>query len=302
MMASRIPTRYLLYMKMKVVYKLIIIDLNQVMISNYMAQIGAHTNIAIDENLFRHMVLNSIRNINRKHSEEYGEVVIACDSPRSWRKDIFPYYKANRKKAREKSDLDWTAVFESLNKVREELKEYFPYRVLRIEQAEADDIIGSLVREYHGTPILIVSGDKDFLQLQSYMNVKQFDPVRKRFLTHNNPSVFIKEHIMKGDMGDGIPNFLSKDDTFVTGGRQKPIRTQKLYEWVKLDPQTFGDETMYRNWKRNEQLIDLTFTPPTIHTETIKQYEEQSGKNRSKLFNYFIEHKLKNLLESIGDF
>jgi len=281
---------------------MIIVDLNQVMISNYMAQIGNHTNIAVDENLFRHMVLNSIRNINKKHSEEFGEVVIACDSPRSWRKEVFPYYKANRKKARESSDLDWSAVFESLNKVRSELKEYFPYRVIQVDHAEADDIIGSLVQHFHGAPILIVSGDKDFVQLQSYMNVKQFDPVRKRFITHNNPSLFVKEHIIKGDMGDGVPNFLSKDDTFVAGGRQKPIRSKNLDEWVRMEPTEFCDDTMLRNWKRNEQLVDLSFTPEAIRTETIKQYEEQSGKNRSKLFNYFVDHKLKNLMESIGDF
>lgn len=281
---------------------MIIVDLNQVMISNYMAQIGNHTNIAVDENLFRHMVLNSIRNINKKHSAEFGELVIACDSARSWRKEVFPYYKANRKKARENSELDWSAVFESLNKVRDELKEFFPYRVIQVDHAEADDIIGTLVHHFHGAPILIVSGDKDFVQLQTYMNVKQFDPVRKRFITHNNPSQFVKEHIMKGDMGDGVPNFLSKDDTFVTGGRQKPIRSKNLNEWLLQDPESFCDDTMLRNWKRNEMLVDLTHTPQTIRIQTINQYEEQSGKDRSKLFNYFVDRKLKNLMESIGDF
>ena len=281
---------------------MIIVDLNQVMISNYMAQIGNHTNIAVDENLFRHMVLNSIRNINKKHSQEYGELVIACDSARSWRKEVFPYYKANRKKARENSELDWSAVFESLNKVRDELKEFFPYRVIQVDHAEADDIIGTLVHHFHGAPILIVSGDKDFVQLQTYMNVKQFDPVRKRFITHNNPSLFVKEHIMKGDMGDGVPNFLSKDDTFVAGGRQKPIRSKNLNEWLLQDPEQFCDDTMLRNWKRNEMLVDLTHTPQTIRIQTINQYEEQSGKDRSKLFNYFVDHKLRNLMESIGDF
>lgn len=281
---------------------MIIVDLNQVMISNYMAQIGNHTNIAVDENLFRHMVLNSIRNINKKHSAEFGELVIACDSARSWRKEVFPYYKANRKKARENSELDWSAVFESLNKVRDELKEFFPYRVIQVDHAEADDIIGTLVHHFHGAPILIVSGDKDFVQLQTHMNVKQFDPVRKRFITHNNPSQFVKEHIMKGDMGDGVPNFLSKDDTFVTGGRQKPIRSKNLNEWLLQDPESFCDDTMLRNWKRNEMLVDLTHTPQTIRIQTINQYEEQSGKDRSKLFNYFVDRKLRNLMESINDF
>lgn len=281
---------------------MIIVDLNQVMISNYMTQVGNHTNIAVDENLFRHMVLNSIRSINKKFSAEYGEMVIACDSPRSWRKDVFPYYKANRKKARDNSELDWSALFDSLNKVRDELRDYFPYRVIQVERAEADDIIGSLVEKYHGYPIIIVSGDKDFVQLQSYMNVKQYDPVRKKFITHNNPPLFVKEHIIKGDMGDGVPNFLSRDDTFVVGTRQKPIRSAKLDEWVRMNPEEFCDGEMLRNWKRNEQLVDLSYTPNEIRENVVKQYTEQQNKDRSKLFNYFVEHKLKNLMESIGDF
>ena len=281
---------------------MIILDISQVMISNYMAQVGNHTNIDIDENLFRHMVLNSIRFVNQKFGNEYGEMVIACDAPRSWRKQIFPYYKANRKKAREKSDLDWSALFDSLNKVRDELKEYFPYRVIQVEHAEADDVIGALVEAYHGHPILIVSGDKDFVQLQSYMNVKQYDPVRKRFISHNNPAMFVKEHIIKGDAGDGVPNFLSKDDTFVAGGRQRPIRAVKLDQWIKMDPQDFCDELMLRNYKRNEQLVDLSYTPKNIKEEVVRQYEAEAGKNRSKLFNYFIDHRLKNLMESINEF
>jgi hypothetical protein len=282
--------------------KIIIVDLNQVMISNYMIQVGNHTNLEIDENLFRHMVLNSIRAINSKFSTEFGELVIACDAPRSWRKQVFPYYKANRKKAREDSELNWAALFESLNKVRDELKEYFPYRVIQVEHAEADDVIGSLVEQYHGYPILIVSGDKDFVQLQQYMNVKQYDPVRKRFITHNDPAQFVREHIIKGDMGDGVPNFLSKDDTYVTGARSKPIRSAKLEQWIRMDPADFCDEQMLRNYKRNEQLVDLSFTPKEIRQAVIAQYEAQSNKNRSKLFNYFVEHKLRNLMESINDF
>lgn len=281
---------------------MIIVDLNQVMISNYMIQVGNHTNLEIDENLFRHMVLNSIRAINSKFSEEFGEMVIACDAPRSWRKEVFPYYKANRRKAREDSELNWSALFESLNKVRDELKKFFPYRVIQVDHAEADDVIGALVERFHGYPILIVSGDKDFVQLQSYMNVKQYDPVRKRFITHNNPSQFVREHIIKGDMGDGVPNFLSKDDTFVVGSRQRPIRSVKLDMWVKMDPEEFCDEQMLRNYKRNEQLVDLSFTPKHITDSVIEQYDEQSGKDRTKLFNYFVEHKLRNLMESIGDF
>ena len=283
---------------------MIIVDLNQTMISNFMAQIGNHTNIPIEEDLLRHMILNSIRSYNAKFKAEYGELVIACDDKKYWRRDLFPYYKANRKKAREKSEIDWNAVFEILNRVRDELKEFFPYRVIQVNTAEADDIIGTLCQEFGNTgePILIISGDKDFRQLQSYMNVKQYDPVRKRWLEERDPDRYLKEHILRGDQGDGVPNFLSKDDTFVVAGRQKPIRNDKLTTWLDLEPEAFCDETMLRNFKRNQQLVDLAMVPDYIKAQVLESYNAQAGKGRDKLFNYFIDKRLKNLLTDIGQF
>jgi hypothetical protein len=276
------------------------------MISNFMAQIGNHTNIKIEEDLLRHMILNSLRSYNMKFRNEYGEMVIACDGRRYWRRDLFPYYKANRKKDREKSELDWNAVFEILNKVRDELKEFFPYRVIHVETAEADDIIGTLCKEFGNTSekILIISGDKDFRQLQNYMNVKQFDPVRKKFITENNPDRYLREHIMRGDRGDGVPNFLSKDDTFVLNLRQKPLREDKLTIWMDQQPEAFCDETMLRNYRRNQQLVDLNYIPEQICKEILNEYNTQNGKqnNRQHLFNYFIKNKLKNLLTDIDQF
>jgi hypothetical protein len=281
-----------------------IVDLNQVMISNFMVQIGNHTNIKVEEDLLRHMVLNSLRSYNVKFRDEYGEMIIACDDRGSWRKQIFPYYKANRKKDREDSELDWTAIFESLNKIREELKAHFPYRVIQIDSAEADDVIGTLCHEFGNTSekILIISGDKDFRQLHGYMNVRQYDPVRKKWLEENNAERFLKEHIMKGDRGDGVPNFLSRDDCFVLNTRQKPLTTKKIDLWVTLDPQVFCDENMLRGWKRNEQMIDLNLIPTNIRTSVIESYNNQKDKGRDQLFTYFVEHKLKNLLPNINEF
>jgi len=283
---------------------MIIMDLSQVMISNLMIQLGNHTNANIEEDLLRHMVLNSVRAYNVKFKNEFGEMIIACDAGNNWRRQIFPYYKANRRKNREKSEINWTSVFESLNKVRDELKDYFPYRVLRVDGAEADDIIGTLAQTYGNTneKILILSGDKDFVQLQAYMNVQQFDPVQKKWRKTNDVDKFIKEHIIRGDAGDGVPNFLSADDTFVVGARQKPISQKKLDQWLDADPKEFCDENMLRGYLRNQQLVDLNFIPPDIKKEVLVQYEQQAGKGRDKLFNYFIEHRLKLLLESVNEF
>ncbi len=283
---------------------MIIMDLSQVMISNLMVQLGNHTNAELEEDLLRHMILNSIRAYNVKFKAQFGEMIIAADAGHNWRRQVFPYYKANRRKNREKSEINWTVVFETLNKVREELKEHFPYRVIHVDGAEADDIIGTIVQEYGDTneQILILSGDKDFVQLQRYMNVQQFDPVQKKWRKTNDPDRFIKEHIMRGDTGDGVPNFLSADDTFVVGSRQKPISQKKLDLWLDQDPQVFCDEKMLRGYLRNQQLVDLNFIPADIKKEVLAQFEKQKGKGRDKLFNYFIERRLKILLESINEF
>ena len=283
---------------------MIIMDLSQVMISNLMIQLGNHTNVDIEEDLLRHMVLNSVRAYNVKFKNEFGEMIIACDAGNNWRRKIFPYYKANRRKNREKSEINWNSVFETLNKVRDELKDYFPYRVLRVDGAEADDVIGTLAQTYGNTneKILILSGDKDFVQLQCYMNVQQFDPVQKKWRKTNDVDKFIKEHIIRGDIGDGVPNFLSADDTFVVGARQKPISQKKLDQWLDEDPKDFCDEKMLRGYLRNQRLVDLNFIPPDIKKEVLVQYEQLAGKGRDKLFNYFIERRLKLLLESINEF
>jgi hypothetical protein len=286
---------------------MIVVDLNQVMLSNLMMQLGNHTNAQIEENMVRHMVLNSLRSYKVKFGDEYGEMIIACDNTNYWRKRVFPYYKANRKKSIEKSELDWKAIFDCLNKIRAELKEYFPYRVIDIEAAEADDIIGTLVNDRGtmlagGEQILILSGDKDFIQLHTYANVKQYDPVRKKFIKHDNPEQYLLEHIIKGDAGDGVPNILSADNCLVTGERQRPIISKKLSQWVNMKPEEFCDERTLRNYFRNRQLIDLQMTPMEICEKVRESYKQQENKSRDKLFNYFIVNKLKHLMENIGEF
>lgn len=284
---------------------MILLDYNQVCIANLMAQIGNHTNVGIDENLLRHMVLNTIRSLKTKFSADYGELIICCDDKKVWRKDVFKFYKANRKKAREDSELDWGAIFNSLNKIKAELKEYFPYRVVQVEGAEADDVIGAITLKYGqmlntGECILVLSGDKDFGQLQVFGNVTQFDPVRKKYIKHDDPVKFTRELILKGDRGDGVPNILSPDDSFVSNVRQKPLRIDKFIN-ITNPRQELKDELL-RNWMRNEQLIDLNFTPIDIQEKIISDYDSQAGKGKEKLFNYFVTHKLSSLMESIQEF
>ena len=282
---------------------MIVLDLSQVMLSNIMMQLGNHTNAEIEEGMVRHMVLNSIRSHKTKFGAEYGELVIACDNKNYWRRQLFPYYKANRKKNQEASEVNWKAIFECLNKIREELKVVFPYRVIDVECAEADDIIGTLCREFGDyQKILILSGDKDFIQLQRYINVRQYDPVRKKYITHNDPDKFLFEHILKGDAGDGIPNILSNDNCLVVGERQRPLTQKKIDAFVELAIANKQDHPAFRNFKRNEQLIDLTKIPANIAAQILESYYEQEGKKPNKLMDYFIANKLRNLMENVGEF
>ena len=286
---------------------MLIVDLNQVMIANIMAQLGNHTNTIIEEDLFRHITLNSLRSF-KKQFENYGEMVIACDDKNYWRKQHFPYYKANRKKAREKSDVDWNQIFNHLNKVREELKENSPYRVIQVDGVEADDIIATLCIEY-GTilntqeKILILSGDKDFVQLQVYGNVEQYNPVLKKYIKHANPHQYLREHILKGDRGDGIPNIMSGDRCLVDGERQKPLPAKRI-EFLTGIPDlsaVLAEDELVR-FKRNEQLIDLHMIPENIRTSILTRYQEEANKPKEKLVTYLKKHNLKILLENISEF
>ena len=278
------------------------------MISNLMAQLGNHTNTPLDESLIRHMIINSIRNLNVQFSNEYGEIIIACDSKNYWRKNYFPYYKASRKKAYESSEIDWNSIFDFFKKIKAELREFFKYRVIEIDEAEADDIIGTLALNFGnflntGEKILIISGDKDFIQLQKYGNIKQYDPVRKTNITHHNPNDFLVEHIIKGDTSDGVPNILSKSDIFVVGGRQTPLTAKRLSMYTDMikTNQEFTDE-IKNNFERNKKLIELSQIPDNIQSKIMSEYENQKGKNNSKIITYFIQNKMKLLLEHINDF
>ena len=278
---------------------MILVDFNQVCISNIMQDIK--NNSDIEEDLVRHMILSSLLMYKQKFGSEYGELVICCDSPKSWRKEVFPFYKANRKNYRESSDFDWKKIFLILNKIRNELRESFPYRVIEVEGAEADDIIANFAVNAK-QPLLILSSDKDFIQLQKNPNVKQFSIIQKKYLNGVDPTNYLKQHIIKGDRGDGIPNILSDDDTFVSQKRQSKIVTARLNSWINMEPNEFCNDRMYRNYCRNEQLVDLNKTPSDIIDKIVDLYQNYKDNGRSKLFNYFVKHKLKNLMEHIQEF
>ena len=286
---------------------MIIVDYSQTIISNLMAELKGRTDVEIELPLLRHMVINTIRSYNTKFKDEFGTMVIACDSKEKyWRKEYFQYYKSNRKKDREASGYDWNLIFEAINKIKLELKTIFPYKVLEVPGAEADDIIATLCkwsRLNSQEPVLIISGDHDFFQLQEFKKVKQYSPIKNKFIKAERPaSELVLEHIIKGDRGDGIPNVLSEDDSIVTGTRQKKIMQTKLDQWLQ-DPSSMPEnESFVRNFHRNKQLVDLSMIPKHIEMEIINMFENYNNNDKSKILNYFIENKMKNLIEHIEEF
>ena len=280
---------------------MILIDLSQIMVASTMMSMGKEQS-EVDINMVRHMVLNSLRMYRSKYHEEYGELVLCCDGRHSWRKEHFPQYKAARKTNREADKRDWTQIFGCLDTIKSELKEFFPYKYLEIDTAEADDIIGVLARRSGTERVMIISGDKDFIQLQIYKNVKQYSPITKKLIVDRDPAKYLKEHIMKGDSSDGVPNILSADSCIVDKIRQKPLSKKKIESWIDQEPADFCNEEQLRNYHRNMKLIDLQFTPLNIVDQIGEQFDVTPQGKRSGLLNYFIERKLNNLIQDIGEF
>jgi 5'-3' exonuclease len=277
---------------------MILVDNNQIIIGSLFAQ--TRNGEEVSEDLVRHMVLNTYRFFRNKFSKEYGELVICHDSGRVWRKDFFPEYKANRKKQKKKSSLNWETVFSIFDMIRMEVQDNFPYKHLYVPRTEADDIIATMVKKYHSQEnILIISSDKDFQQLQRYSGVKQYTPLHKKMIVCENPQTFLIEHIIKGDSSDGIPNILSDDDSFVNEDkRQKPcgkVKTKKIIE--ELSEWTSG-----RNWQRNQTLIDFSYIPEDLESQILEQFDSQETAGRSNMLNYMITHRLRNLIDVIEDF
>lgn len=281
---------------------MILLDYSQIALSNIIVQ------KLNDESMIRHMILNSIRMYNKRYREEYGQMVICADGMNTWRKDYYPYYKAKRKKNREESSQDWNEIFRILHTVRDEIKENLPYKVIHMEGVEADDIIASLVLQSQefgmNEPMMIVSSDKDFIQLQKFNNVKQFSPIQKKMVKDDNPRTYLFNHIMKGDTGDGIPNVLSDDDTFVSDKKQTPLRKTRIAEWLENSDnlRDFMDDVTYRNYQRNKRLIDLTEVPETIQQNIIYNYNEQKVAMKMRVLNYLIKKRCNQLIEVVEEF
>jgi len=269
------------------------------------------------KNLIRHVTLSTLKSYKKKYSKEYGELVICCDGRKYWRREVFEHYKAGRKKMRDNSDLDWHLIFDTLNEMRQDIAEHFPWRVIHVDRAEADDVIAvlagwtqnnNLVQQglvEEPQPVLILSSDKDFKQLQLYENVRQWSPMQKKYINATKQEIrdFIVEHVVKGDTGDGIPNILSKDDVFVSGDRQKPMSAKRLAEFIENGEAACRTTEEKRNYSRNQQLVDFTFIPDDVKTSIVEAYlNSKPTADKMSVMNYLMNHRCRLLLDEIEDF
>jgi 5'-3' exonuclease len=300
---------------------MILLDLNNVFYASVFALVGQ----PIDEAILRHVVLNCIRNNYTKFKRDFGpHMIIADDGCASWRKSVFPQYKFRRHKDRtEQTQIDWPTIHKFFPTIKAEIQNFFPYGFVRYDRAEADDVIAITVR--HADPeekILIISGDKDMIQLHEYPNVVQFAPIQKAFLKPaTTPGNDLREKVLHGDSGDGIPNVLSDADTFtIEGKRQQRLTKGRKEEIVKL-VETYEKQALNMqmnvgtpgptvqlppNYLRNYRLISFECIPRDVENgilvELSKVNKDDVKKRRSGLFNYFFEKQLTNLMGNIGDF
>lgn len=273
-------------------------------------------------NMIKHSVFNSIRHNYNTHKSKYGKMVLACDSG-SWRYDVFPEYKHQRKvkRAADTSGIDWAYVNDVKDEIYSDLDKYFPFPLIKLPRCEGDDIIGVLTKYLSEVPgvedifgntdkesILIISSDKDNYQLHSLgKQIRQWSPMDKKLVgPKTSGRVALLEKIVKGDSGDGVPNIKSTNKTFVDGIRQKPISEKYLETFYSsnnpIDECLTEDEKI--NYARNEQLVSYEKIPTDIQSAILLCYNEQLAKSHSKpnLMNYLTQNRMVNLLGQIHDF
>lgn len=255
---------------------------------------------AYDLNIYRHVVLNKIgATVSELRKDFDTEIVLACDGGNYWRKDIFPHYKASRKKQHNKSDIDFTTFYHNMDVLIGEFKSFMPFKVLLIEKCEADDIIGTLCLKNKKKKIAIVSADKDFRQLCN-KNVRLFNPIKQKFI---DGEYCLFTHIVKGDKDDGIPNVLSENDCFVTGTRQNSMYKAKLEELLSYEinlenaPLIKENPAILERINENKDLIDLSKIPEEYINTIIEEYSNCTI-SKKEMFNYFMKNRLTKIMES----
>jgi hypothetical protein len=296
----------------------ILVDFSQTVISACAAQANDLRNSGDTKNYIKHIALSMLLSWKKKF---HGELIIICDSKNYWRKQEFIYYKGHRHHEKKDNNfIDWDVLFETLNELKEDLKANFPYKVIEVEEAEADDIISILVKYYQENElvntglieepdeIVIISTDSDFQQLQKYPNVRQWNNVMKKFIVCKNPKQYLIEHIVEGDKGDNVPSVVNGDawakarmDNVPT--RAAPLKSSRMVDFYNKGIDACLNEDERRNWKRNEMLIDFDMIPTRINIKVIQAFiETKIEGSKAKVFNYLTKNRMKLLMSNATEF
>lgn len=286
----------------------VIIDLSQICLSGTFSfseelKVGS-ADKERGKSILRHIILSQLKSYKKKYSPDYGDLVISCDGHHYWRKKLFPEYKSQRKKQRDASGFDWKLIFDCISEMVKDLKEVFPYKVISVDSAESDDVIAVLTKKFvdEGQKVMIISSDKDFVQLHKYKDVYQVSPQSKKFVFVENPIDYLKEKIIRGDRGDGIPNILSPNNSFTDNIKQTSMTKKKLLEFMEHSPKESSDEVLKERYIRNEKLIDFDYIPEDIKTKILNEYEKPILGSKGKVFNYLIKNGCNLLLGDVDNF
>lgn len=229
-----------------------------------------------EENLLRSL-LQRIYNYKAQFQNEYGRMIICCDSPKNWRKDVFPYYKQKRKEKRNEDEKDWNSIFNMFSMAKANMAKNLQEIVLEIEGLEADDLIALGTRLINKRPHLILSIDKDMNQLLKNPGVHFYHLMHRDYVNYDPR--YLLEQVLTGDKSDGIPSILCKDDHFINPPEKRVVLSSKYKDKVEILNEeeikhAFSDkdnlEEILQNYKRNRQLIDLDYIP-SQYTEIFKQ-------------------------------
>ena len=243
-----------------------------------------------------HLTLSSVNQAVRKYGIDH---VVFCLEGRSWRKDIYPQYKAHRKVAEAaltESEAEENRMFwETYDMFTTFLREKTNTSVLRHERAEADDLIARFIHLHPNDEHYIISSDTDYVQLIAG-NVKQYNGVANQLITlegyfddkgkpvkdkktgeHkklDDPQFLLFEKIMRGDAGDNV--FSAYPGVRTKGSKNKvglieayADRHKQGFNWNNMMLQRWADpdgvEYRVRDlYERNRTLIDLTAQPEDV--------------------------------------
>ncbi len=252
-------------------------------------------------------MLDHLVYVNKKFKNEYGdEIVLALDAS-SWRGLYFKNYKCRRKNKRKEDKFDWNDIYKMYDEIIDEFKANLPYKILKIKGGEGDDVV-AVIANHTKENVLIVSRDKDFMQLLTNDNIKQYDPVVDQFIEKDeNIKLKLFTHIMKGDDSDDIPCVYSPSDFYLKENRerQKSIKKTDVEKWVLYNEdelKTELGEEVYKRFEENRNLIDLSKIPDNIQQAIIDEYEKYEIP-KNNVYKYILQHDIsEEFLNEINHF